>query len=1078
MFKTTKNSLAKGKRDLFALYQMFQKSCLCISFLLLMLFATGQTTAKKISISFSNTTLKEVLANIEKQSGYRINYRIPEVNEDTRITVTIKDATIHETLKAALRNTNYLYTIDGTLVFIKSQPKPAATATQAPGLVAGKVIDDESGAPIPDVSIRVGDKATISAIDGSFTLSLPKGKYEAEISSVGYGKKMITDVEVKENHTFQLNVTLKREKGSLETVVVRASARKESVAALYVRQKNMASISDGISAEQIQRTPDKNLGEALKRISGLSTMENKYVVVRGMTERYNQAMLNGQIMPSTELNRKNFSYDMIPTNMIDNIAVVKSVTPDQSAEFGGGLVQVNIKDIPTQDFTSVSVGGSYNDKTTGKSFHTLELEGKEYLGAISDHRKLFGKSDWNNIKEVMDHYESKGKSPASFSNNWAVHQMNAQPSQNYAVSLGRAFTLKNEKKFGFVAALSYRNTQQTQEVISGRNGFDAKMTNGNLDSTGLQGNQYGFTTNIGVLAGAGYSGKKFKLTWQNFYTRVLDQQLLTGTGRHVDNANNAISLGFFDNAQQSGLFQTQFKGEHSIGNKGIKLNWMGSYINLDRQRPDNHALWGEIQGNSIKRSGLDIYNIIQPKGPTTSTGGDGVTGVLRSWSRVKEKNYAWDVSAQFPFTWSITKNIFKAGTSGWYKDRLFYVAMSGHGASDAGVYPFIGDLFTPEFEHKANIASFGDEFSRKVPLYAGYGMFDNRIGSKLRLVWGARAEHFDMDEVNDRIRELEKQYPDQDPSGLMNREKKWQFFPSANLTYSLTQQMNLRLAFSKSIIRPDLRDLSFFQEYDFELGGMYLGGFVRSTILHNFDFRYEWYPGPGEVLSLSLFYKKFKYPMEIYQQSGLRVFELRNNHDAKNYGIEMEVRKSLAFTGLPIIKDITLYGNFTYMTGKVRQMVETATLNPGGDSIILSSKIEPEEKRPLSGQSNYTYNAGAYYDNKFMGLSITYNRSTNRVFRPTVAYFESLFERPLEALDCQVSGYFLKRKLEARLSISNLLNSYNVVYQKDFSPEDMEKAQKNDLPNSAYFFDKNGNDLINVINRPGRTYSITLNYNF
>ena len=1082
MFKIIKSSLERGKGRSFAPDQLIQSGLMSTVFLLLIFQAAAQVPAKKISISFSNTALKEVLVAIEKQSGYRINYTIPDVNEATRINVNIKDASIGETLKATLRNTNYQYIIDGTLVIIKPQPKPAAAAVSvpAPGLVSGKVIDEENGEPIADVSIRIGKKGTTTAIDGRFTISLSKGKYEAEISAVGYGKKEITDIEVKEHQNFDLNVTLKREKGSLESVVVKASARKESVASLYTRQKNFAAISDGISAEQILRTPDQNLGETLKRISGLATVENKYVVIRGMSERYNQAMLNGQIMPSTELNRKNFSYDMIPTNMIDNVAVYKSITPDQSAEFGGGLVQVATKDIPSQNFNSITVGGGYNDRTTGESFHTLKLEGREYLGAISNHRKLFGKSDWKNKNDVLAYYESKGKEPITFGNNWAVHQMNAQPSQNYSLSVGRAYLLKNEKKIGFVASVNYRNTLQTQDVISGRNGFDAKMESGIMDSIGLNGKQYGFTTNIGVLAGAGFSGKKFRIGWQNFYTRVLDQQLLTGIGRHADNSTE-LSMGFFDNTQQSTLLQSQLKGEHLIGSKGIKLNWMGSYIHLDRQRPDNHALWAEFlhHPNGLsKGAAFNIYNIIGATGPAGSTAGDGTTGVLRSWSKVKEKNYAWDLSLHVPFNWNSTKNTFKAGTSGWYKHRSFYVIRATMGANDAGVYPFIGNLFTPEHDLKATIVPFGDDDEKKVPLYAGYGMFDNRIGTRLRLVWGVRAEFFDMDKVNDQLRSLEDLYPDADPGALYNREKKWQFFPSANLTYSLTPKMNFRLAYSKSIIRPDLRDLSFFREFDYELGGMYIGGFVRSTLLHNYDFRYEWFPGAGEILSASLFYKNFNYPMEIYQQSGNKIFELKNNYDAKNYGIELEARKSLAFTGVPVIRNIILYGNFTYMDAKVRQMNESASMNTAQDSIIVKREVLKEEKRPLSGQSNYTYNAGIYYDNKYAGVSLTYNRTTNRVFRPALRYFESYFEKPVEALDFQLTGYFLKRKLEARLNISNLLDSYSVIYQKDMGQNDIEKAEKNELPNSAYFFDKNGSDIINLISKPGRTYSITLNYNF
>ena len=217
--------------------------------------------------------------------------------------------------------------------------------------------------------------------------------------------------------------------------------------------------------------------------------------------------------------------------------------------------------------------------------------------------------------------------------------------------------------------------------------------------------------------------------------------------------------------------------------------------------------------------------------------------------------------------------------------------------------------------------------------------------------------------------------------------------------------------------------------------------------------------------------------MEIYQQPGNRVFDLKNNYDSKNYGLEVEVRKSLSFIDLPVIRNITVYGNFTYMDARVRQMLESVTLNAAADSIQIKREILQEEKRPLSGQSNYMYNAGLFYDSKYLDLSVTYNYVTNRVFRPSLRYLESLFERPVKAMDLQLTGHFYKRKIEARFTISNLLNSYSVIYQKQLTAEEVRLGLENKLPASAYFY-KDGNDLINYIAKPGRTYGLTINYNF
>ncbi|MBO9636259.1 MAG: carboxypeptidase-like regulatory domain-containing protein, partial [Chitinophagaceae bacterium] len=262
---------------------------------------------------------------------------------------THNNKTVEQILNQLVSNNGFVIEKRGIAWFVKKGNEKAAQAPPAkkePGRVMGKLLDEETGQPLTDVTIRIGNKGTTSDADGVFTITLAAGKYEAEISYVGYGKKIITDIEVRENATAELNITLRREKNTLEGVVVRSSVRRETTAALYTRQKNEAGISNGISREQISALPDKSIGETLKRISGVSTNDNRRVVVRGIAERYNLAMMDGATLPSTDVQVRDFEFDIIPSNLVDNVIVSKTATPDMSFGFGGGLVQINTMGIP------------------------------------------------------------------------------------------------------------------------------------------------------------------------------------------------------------------------------------------------------------------------------------------------------------------------------------------------------------------------------------------------------------------------------------------------------------------------------------------------------------------------------------------------------------------------------------------------------------------------------------------------------------------------------------------------------------------------------------------------------------
>ncbi|MBC9931253.1 TonB-dependent receptor domain-containing protein [Chitinophaga qingshengii] len=1032
----------------------------------------------KVQLQMGKTTAAVVVKALQQQTPYTFIYDPEYLQQCTIPEARFPGRPLGEVLTYIDQHTPLDIELAGDKVIALRKGSVPVPAAQTDGRIRGKVVDNKNE-PLPGVTVAAqSGQGTITAVDGSYELVLTPGVYSLSFSFISYETKKVTEINVKEKSIVPLNVVLKSGGSHLKEVTVTGNYRKASVEGLYALQKNNAAITDGISAEQIARTPDKNIGEVLKRVSGLATMDNKYVVVRGLSERYNQAMLNGQVMPSTELNRKNFSFDIIPSNIVENVTVIKTITPDRSAEFGGGLVEVNTLDIPTENFLNVSVGGSYNDKTTGKDFYSLPLSGSEYWGNTAKHRYLFGTLDWKDRFDIADHYTKEGKNAALFNNNWTITKFKAPVSPNFQASFGHVLRGDAGRQWGLVAAVSYRNTLSTQDIILGREGFAETEGKEDLKGKLFDGQRHSFVTNLGGMLGVGYRTEKSRIGFQSLYLRTLDQQLIFGVG---DGNFGANTFGLFDLGMQTSLWQNQLRGEHAIGAKGIRLKWSGSYLKLDRQKPDNHTLLAQylpIEGT--ERNDITI-------GPYNSSFAE---GALRSWSRALENNYNWEAAVSVPFKFNAGKvgfdNTFKGGYAGWNKDRLFFVlnTLSRTDASE-NYYP-LGKRIVPENGLQVGISQFGDNFKRRsAALHALFAMLDNRIAEKWRLVWGVRAEYYNLNKINNNLDSTfaklntvpGKEY---DYSDLLSREPNWRFFPSVNLTYSLTSSMNLRLAYSESIIRPDLRELSVFREYDFELGGDYTASLLRSTTIKHVDFRYEWYPGPGEVLSASLFYKDLSYPMEIYRRDLNNNYELLNSKSAKNYGIELEMRKSLSFINAPVLRNITVYGNFTYLDATVKPMLLNIGLmdQDHPQKVVVRETVAPEEKRPQMGASNFMFNAGIYYDSKPVSLSLAYNSVANRVFLPNATYRMSLMERPLQSLDAQIAFRFLKQHAEFKVNAGNLLNSYAVIYLNQFTEEQNDAYSKGEAPSKKAMRYDAGQDAVNFKSSPGRTYSATFTYKF
>ena len=248
--------------------------------------------------------------------------------------------------------------------------------------VSGKVINTKNEA-VAGASIIIEElKRTIVAnLDGQFDVMLDvKKKYTFTVSSVGYNTKVISDIEVGVNADNTVTVVLEPQSKNSEAIVIRSTRKQESTVALLTFQRTNTALSSGLAADFIRRTPDKNTGEVLKRVSGAAIQDNKFVIVRGLSDRYNSAMLNSALLPSSEPDKKAFSFDMFPAALIDNIVINKTATPEFTGEFSGGLVQVNTKDIPSKDIITVGFGLGYNNQSTFKDFTSNRRNKYDWLG--------------------------------------------------------------------------------------------------------------------------------------------------------------------------------------------------------------------------------------------------------------------------------------------------------------------------------------------------------------------------------------------------------------------------------------------------------------------------------------------------------------------------------------------------------------------------------------------------------------------------------------------------------------------------------------------------------------------------
>lgn len=869
---------------------------------------------------------------------------------------------------------------------------------QTKGTITGLVIDKATGEALigANVILQGTKQGSSTDIDGKFRISsVEPGSYTLVVSMISYSKFILSNVVVNANSVSSYNIALTQETISVNEVVVQSKVDNSFEAALLNKIKRSESIGDGLSAEQIKRTPDVTSSEVLKRISGVSIVDNKFLFVRGTSERYNNALLNNSSLASTEPDKKSFAFDLLPSNLLDNTIIVKSFTPDKPGEFSGGLVELNTIDFPDKLKMYISVSSSYTHNTTFKNFYSSSGGKFDFLGIDDGSRKIPDAipSDLNKGNYSSSQLTEFAK---SFKNNWSINSSKAPVNSGFSFSIGDGTTLIGEN-FGFVASISLRNNYSNTHIV--RNEYEAD----NSKRYNFSGFQSKYSTLLGGLLNLSYKfAGKNKISIKNTYSRASDDEVAELTGsQYSDSGTDQIQTAF--RFTERYVFSTQLIGEQNFPSiNNLNVEWRINNSTSKRIEPDyRRIIYSKSIGEDVPYSALLGFQVNQKNGG-------------RFFSDLSEDTKGAGIDLTLP----INDIKLKFGGLIDFKDRDFnsrlfgvIINAAGNGITDYNLlYLPKEQIFAPENFRKNGFSiqeylNGTNKYRAEQRINSAYIMTDFNFKffeNEIRFITGARIEY-----SNQTIKSRDLSDQKDFVVGLSNTV----VLPSINLIYKLNESTNIRTAFSKTVNRPELRELAPFAYFDFYTQTSLRGNEnLKMAFIKNYDIRLETFPNIGEMVSASIFYKDIKDAIEQVVVTGSALGSERtysNSKSAKVYGLEIEGRLSLG-NFIKGLNGFAISGNYS--------LIKSNVIVEGSETTIA------RKNRPLQGQSPYVVNLSLSYNDINNGtlISLIYNKIGKRIVEVATAYEEDVIEMPRDIVDITISQNIFQN-FELKFSIKDLL---------------------------------------------------------
>ncbi len=880
---------------------------------------------------------------------------------------------------------------------------PSILAAQSSGRIVGTVVDAGSGQPLAGARIAVSGTAisTASRVDGQFLLTqVPEGIVTLRVAMIGFTPKTITDVKVIAGRAVSQDVSLAAQATVLEEVVVNAAAEQGTVNAAVATQRQAVAIVNAISSEEIRRSPDADAATALQRMSGATIQDGKYLNLRGLGDRYTQASLNGARIPSPEPERKVVPLDLFPSALLSEITTTKTFTPDQAGDFSGGAVNIKTREFPGQRYLSVSVTAGFNSAVTGKTSWFAPATGRDWIAFGSSPRALPGRFGSVDFSQPLAPDESNGLIN-SLRNVWSSRSRGGSPNGGFGLSLAGTLPTSGTG-IGYLISGNYSYSQETRADEQRAQAQPPSSQGGSVTeidrydgSTGRNSVLWGGIANLSANLGT-----RSKVTLHSTYNRTMDNEgrFETGTSENLALPLQIQRLRYVERnvfSSQLGFYREINPGNHV--DLGLTVSGVG------RREPDRSEI------------------VYESSSGTPSWYGFSNEAAVRTFADLREHAVEANGSWRFRLGDASSNRLVEIG--GLYRhttrdaaNTSFSIALVGPlSESERALKPeelFDGRL-SQGSSSKLHIVPLGagGSYDARDDLAAGYAMVTVELSPRLDLIGGSRIEHSAV-EVNSRSTAGE---PSRATPGYTD------LLPSLALNYRAGRAMNLRLSATRTLSRPEYRELSpiLFREV---IGGDNVKGNpdLGRALIRNLDLRWEWYPSSGEVVSAALFAKWFQDPIErVYQgTSGTRIITYVNAKAARNLGIELEARRNLGMLSQHLAS-ITAFSNVTLMHSRIR-------IDPAAGALT-----NPERK--MVGQAPYVLNAGLTWKDprSIASATVLFNRVGERITEAGETPLPDVVERPRNMLDASLTIPLYDGALSARIDARNLLDARYRLTQGD-----------------------------------------------
>jgi hypothetical protein len=858
------------------------------------------------------------------------------------------------------------------------------------GRIVGRIIDGSSGAGISDAYIQVvgTERGTKSGVDGRFVIAtVPAGTITLHVRRIGFAAKTVTGIDLTPGQSIEQNVSMLNAIVHLETTVVTAAGERGSVNSALDRQRTATGVVNTVTSEQISKSPDRDAAQAVQRVSGVTVSDGRYVFVRGLGERYTNTSLNGAALPSPEPERKVVPLDMFPSALLQAITTSKTFTPDQPGDFTGAQVNIETREFPTGGIVTMFSSIGFNSLATGKVVPGTQPFGLPWLGIAGSERSLPAIARATSTSAFGS--SASQQFVQNIRNVWAPINTTGSANRSFGASAGGQASLLRHP-VTYVLSASYglnqeiRSDELRQLVVGGGNAT-VRAYNSYRGATGRTNTLWGGIGNFTTMLGS-----RSRFAFNNIYNHSADNEAHSDQGFDEQLSTDptartsSVRRSWLDFVERT-VRSNQLKAEHSLGSR-VNLDWNVTSSEVTRWQPDHTDLFYIRQAPSDPyflpndpKSSRRLYafldeTVLNPGANLRLTIGPEQHPVqlkLGTQIRATRRNAALDPYLVTPS--GVTQSQLELPPDSLFSSLATAQRVSVQRDPDAGFY---------KARDRVN---------------AGYGMLDIPITSRINLIGGARVEGWRLH------LQSEKYLGDKFDSVYTNTD----VLPSVSVNIRIGESQNLRLAATRTLSRPEYRELSTLQEKG-PVGDLDFVGnpSLNRALIDNYDARWEMYPQSGEIISVGVFAKKFNNPIEKVQIStnGGQIYSFVNANSARNVGVELEARKHL---GTPL----TLFSNVTLMKSKIE---------PGNTDISALTSAN----RPMVGQAPYVVNAGLSYENSTGDLSATalYNVVGRRITATGTMPTPDTYLEPRSLVDFSLR-FPLWASTSAKVNASNLLNA-------------------------------------------------------